>query len=171
MTGSYSYSQTFTLTHAKHLASKVVSDLYQCRNFYGEPSEAQIVKYQEELIVMLSGGYVKEYEFGFKRDDQRIVSWQYHVNASGDLVGGGSDDRSGGIYARANTHGATYFNFMSYSQAWFDLNSGERANVKSKHPIDRSTGYLPEDGHGYWHTDRTYSSAGVVIERKTFRPS
>ncbi|EAR25266.1 hypothetical protein A20C1_01721 [marine actinobacterium PHSC20C1] len=169
MTGSYSVSQTFTLTHAKHLASKVVSDLYQCRNFYGEPSEAQIARYQEELIVMLAGGYVKEYEFGFKKRDQRIVSWQYRVNASGDLVGG-ADDRSGGIYARADISGATHFNFMSYSQAWFDLSSDETDTVKSKHPVDRNTGDLPSDGNGYWHTDRTYSSAGVAIERKTFRP-
>lgn len=169
MTSSYSISETFTLTHAKHLASKVVSDLYQCRNFYGEPSEAQITKYQDELIVMLAGGYVNEYEFGFQKNDQRIVSWQYRVNTSGDLVGG-IDNRSGGIYARANTSGATHFNFISYSQAWFDLNSSEQINVKSKHPIDRSTGNLPSDGAGYWHTDRTYSSAGVAIERKTFRP-
>lgn len=169
MTGSYSVSGTFSLTHAKYLASKVVSDLYQCRNFYGEPSEAQISDYQDELIVMLAGGYLKEYEFGFKKNDQRIVSWQYRVNASGDLVGG-NDDRSGGIYARADIRGATHFNFMSYSQAWFDLSSNEQSNVKSKHPIDRGTGYLPSDGAGYWHTDRTYSSAGVAIERKTFRP-
>jgi hypothetical protein len=169
MTGSYSVSQTFTLTHAKHLASKVVSDLYQCRNFYGEPSEAMIAKYQDELIVMLAGGYVKQYEFGFKQNDQRVVSWQYGVNASGDLVGG-ADDRSGGIYARADISGANYFNFMSYTQAWFDLSQSEQDTVKSQHPISRSTGHLPSDGSGYWRTDRTYSSAGVAIERKTFRP-
>ncbi len=170
MTSSYSTSQTFTLTHAKHLASKVVSDMYQCRNFYGEPSEAQIVNYQEELIVMLAGGYVKEYEFGFKKNDQRIISWQYRVNASGDLVGG-TDDRSGGIYARANVAGAIHFNFMSYTPAWFALTASEKSTIKAKHPVSRSTGDLPGDGSGYWHTDRTYSSAGVAIERKTFRPS
>ena len=169
MTGSYSVSQTFTLTHAKYLASKVVSDLYQCRNFYGEPSEAMVTKYQDELIVMLAGGFVNEYEFGFKKNDQRIVSWQYRVNASGDLVGG-TDNRSGGIYARANISDAIYFNFMSYAQSWFALSQEERDAVRSKHPVNRSTGRLPADGSGYWHTDRTYSSAGVAIERKTFRP-
>ena len=169
MTNSYSTSETFTLTHAKHLASKVVSDLYQCRKFYGEPSEAQIARYQDELIVMLAGGYVKDYEFGFKKNDLRVVSWQYLVNASGDLVGG-ADDRSGGIYARADISGATHFNFMSYSQAWLDLASNEQSIVRTKHSINRNAGYLPSDGSGYWQTDRTYSSAGVAIERKTFRP-
>lgn len=170
MSGSYSVSQTFTLTHAKHLASRVTSDLYQCHNFYGEPSAEQVTRYEEELIVMLVGSYIREYEFGFKKNDQRIVSWQYRVNSSGDLVGG-SDDRSGGIYARADISGATYFNFMSYSQAWFDLTFDARNDVKSEHSVERSTGQLPGDGSGYWHTDRTYSSAGVAIERRTFRPA
>ncbi|WP_375406800.1 hypothetical protein [uncultured Amnibacterium sp.] len=169
MTGSYSVSQTFTLTHAKHLASKVVSDLYQCCKFYGEPSESQIEKYQEELIVMLAGGYVKEYEFGFKKSGNRILSWQYRVSPSGDLVGG-ADNRSGGIYARADVSGATHFNFMSYSQAWFDLNAAGKGAVNAKHPIERSVGELPNDGNGYWATDRTYGSGGIAIERKTFRP-
>ena len=169
MTGSSSRSQTFSSTHARYLASKVVSDLYQCGNFYGEPSESQIIRYQDELIVMLAGGHVREYEFGFKRNGARVVSWQYVVNSSGDLVGG-TDNRSGGLYARASTAGATYFNFMSYAQRWFDLPSVDRADVKAKHSIDRGVGELPADGDGYWITDRTYSSAGVALERKTFRP-
>lgn len=169
MTGSYTTAQTFTLTHAKYLASKVISDMYQCRNFYNRPSETAVSNYQDELVAMLAGGYVKHYEFGFKNNDQRILSWQYQISTGGDLVGG-SDDRSGGIYARAHIDGAVYFNFMSYSQAWFDLSSTERDAVKSKHSITRSTGELPGDGDGYWHTDRTYSNAGVAVERKTFRP-
>jgi hypothetical protein len=168
MTGSYSASETFSLTHAKYLASKVVSDLYQCSNFYGEPSDAEIARYQDELVVMLDGGFVREYEFGFKKDDRRVVSWQYRVNASGDLAGG-SDQRSGGMFARADVSGATIFNFMSYTPAWFDLSDSERATVKAKHAVNRGTGSLPGDGNGYWQTDRTYSSAGVVVERKTYR--
>lgn len=170
MTSSYSFSETFTLTHAKYLASKVVSDLYQCKNFYGSPTDTQIESYRKELIVMLAGGYVSEYEFGFKRNDQRIVSWQYRVSAGGDLVGG-SDDRSGGIYARAKTAGASIFNFMSYSTNWHALNATDQALVKAKHPVNRGIGALPGDGSGYWKTDRVYSNAGTAIERRTFIPS
>lgn len=169
MTSSYSTSESFTLTHAKYLASKVVSDLYQCSRLYGQPSKAAVSNYEGELVVMLSAGYVEDYEFGFKKSDERIVSWRYSVSSGGDLVGG--DDRSGGLYARASVVGATYFNFMSYSGAWFALTEAQRTAVKSKHSVNRTTGSLPSDGAGTWQIDRSYSSAGVAIERKTFRPS
>lgn len=169
MTMSSTITTVFTRTHAKHLASKVVSDLYQCHSFYAHPSEAEIANYHEELIVMLAGGYVSTYEFGFTRGDQRVVAWQYCVSASGDLVGG-TDDRSGGVYARADTRGADYYNFMSYSSSWFELTDAERGSVGSEHPIDRTAGELPSDGIGYWVTDRTYTSSGVSVERKTYRP-
>lgn len=169
MTTSYSTSETFTLTHARHLASKVVADMYQCHRFYGEPSESMIPRYQDELIVMLAGRYVKDYEFGFKHNGQRVVSWQYRVTASGDLVGG-SDDRSGGIYARASVAGAVFFNFMNYTSAWYALTEAQQASVKAQHPVSRSTGTLPDDGAGYWETERRYSSGGVEIARRSFRP-
>ncbi len=35
---AYTYTTTFTLSHAKHLASKVVADLYQCSLLYDHPS-------------------------------------------------------------------------------------------------------------------------------------
>ena len=55
MTTSATATQTFTLTHAKYLASKVVSDMYQCSRLYGSPSADQIANYEKELVVMLAG--------------------------------------------------------------------------------------------------------------------
>jgi hypothetical protein len=118
---------------------------------------------------MLVGKYVKEYEFGFKRNGLRVLCWQYKVNSSGDLVGG-KDDRSGGIYSRAEVADATFYNSMSYTDAWFNLSEPDKDEVRAQHSIERTTGTLPGDGTGYWVTDRTYSSSGVAFERKTFRP-
>ena len=164
-------SQSFTRTHAKYLASKVVADLYQCARLYGRPSADSIPDYEAELIELLVGGYVDEYEFGFKQSGKRVVSWQYSVTAGGDLVGGGTDDSAGGVYARAKVAGADYFNFLSYSQKWFDLASSDRDRIKGTLPFSRSTGALPADGNGYWVQDRTYSSSGTSVARRTFRPS
>jgi hypothetical protein len=113
-------------------------------------------------------GYVSEYEFGFKRDGKRIVSWQYEVK-DGDLVGGG-DDRSGGIYARADVLGASYYNFMTYSLKWSMLSHSEQEAFEASLPFIRADGSLPSDGSGYWTADRTYTRGGVAIARRTFRP-
>ena len=169
MTLSATATQTFTRTHAKHLALKVISDLYQCHCYYKEPSESDVAAYQDELIVMLAGGYVSAYEFGFERNNQRVVAWQYRVNALGDLVGG-ADDLSGGVYTRAGISGASYFNHMTSSTGWSNLTTAERLAVRAEHSIDRVVGDLPADGAGYWFADRTYTSGGVAMERRTFRP-
>ncbi len=44
MTGSFTIteSQTFTITHARHMAAKVATDLRRLRSFYGKPSDKEI---------------------------------------------------------------------------------------------------------------------------------
>lgn len=164
-------TQSFTRTNAKYLASKVVTDLYQCARLYGRPSTDSIADYEAELIELVVGGYVDKYEFGFKQDGKRVVSWHYTVTAGGDLVGGGTDDSAGGVYARAKVVGADYFNFLSYSQKWFGLTSSDRDRIKRALPFTRSAGTLPADGNGYWVQDKTYLSSGTSVARRTFRPS
>jgi hypothetical protein len=167
MSYSYTTTESFTIAHARRLAAKVSADMEQCRRLYGKPSAANIAEYQEELTVMLHGGYVSEYEFGFKTtEDRRVVSWKYAVSADGDLQGG----RSGGLYTQANISNASLFNFMSYSDDWFALDAAERDKVKGKHTVRRVTGEPPADGSGWWVRDKTYSAGGVAIERQEFRP-
>src|SRR6266699_3763453 len=111
MTSTYTTSETFTLTHARRLAAKVAADMHQCQRFYRQPTEKQIENYQQELVVLLHGGYVKSYEFGFQtKDERRVVSWSYTVSPSGDLEGG----RSGGLFPSADISDAALFNFLTY---------------------------------------------------------
>jgi hypothetical protein len=160
-------TESFTLTNAKKLAAKVIADMYQCRRLYDRPSESDIEEFHAELIVLLAGHYVSEYEFGFKTAaGKRIVSWQYTVTAAGDLQGG----RSGGLYAAANVGSAQFFNFLWSSAEWRTLTTAEQAKVNAQHPVDRTVGNPPTDGSGRWVRDRQYVSGGVAIERKEFRP-
>jgi hypothetical protein len=67
MTSSFTTTATFTRTHAKQLAAKVVADLYQCAVLYEQPPPSHITDYETELIELLAGEYVAKYEFGFKK--------------------------------------------------------------------------------------------------------
>src|SRR5260370_28427074 len=110
MSSTYTTSESFTLTHAHRLAARVAADMHQCQRFYSRPTDTEIESYQEELIVLLHGGYIKSYEFGFKtRDERRVVSWHYTVGPSGDLEGG----RSGGLFPAADVSGAVWFNLLT----------------------------------------------------------
>lgn len=162
------YTQTFTRTEAAYLASKVGSDLHQCATLYGQPTPAKVEEYKTELIERLVKGYVASYEFGFKKGGKRIVSWQYEVR-NGNLVGG-NDDRPGRVYARADVAGASYYNFLSNSPAWDALTSSQRDSFVATLPFARVAGYLPDDGIGYWTSDKTYARGGVEVARRTYRP-
>ena len=166
MTSTYTTSSTFTRTNAEYIASKVVADLGGMRDYYGRPTDSQIWDYYGELAELLVGGYVASVEYGFKRSDRRVVTLYYEVLADGSLA----DGRSGGVYARASVLDTVWFSFLTYSWKWDSLQAADQRNIEAGLPIKRSYGQAPQDGSGYWVTDRSYSSQGVGTQRRTFRP-
>lgn len=170
---SYSYTtsntatEAFTLTHAKYLASKVTADMFRCQQNYGLPVDSQINNYGTELALMLRGGYVSEYEFGFQWEGKRLVSWHYVVSGSTIHT---TDDRPGRIISGVNITGSLFFNFMTYSSSWAKLDQHERDEVRKESPVYRPDGVPPRDGQGYWANDLAYFSTGVSLNRRTFRP-
>ena len=169
MTTSYTRTETttFTLTHAKELASKVAADLHICSGYYGYPSLDSVRGYEAELAELLRGRYVEKYEFGFKRDGKRILCWHYQVASDGSLEGNGNP---GKLVATVDVSGASFYNYMWRSDAWHNLPAAERAKIESTLPFQRVGADAPADGSGYWVADHAYSSGGVALTRKTFRP-
>ena len=68
-----SVSESWTLTNAKYLASKVTTDMWRCRQNYGLPSETAINDYGTELALRLRDGFVSKYEFGFEIENERLL--------------------------------------------------------------------------------------------------
>jgi hypothetical protein len=164
---SFTTTTTFTRTNARYLASKIAADLRQLRGFYRRPSEETIEDLYEELTEMLSGGYVATFEAGFRKNDRRVVTVSYTVTARGSS----DDERAGGIYARADVSGASWFTFMSYSLPWWQLTDNQRQRIRDSVPIDRTPGSEPTDGDGYWEAGRSYESGGTSASRRGFRPT
>jgi hypothetical protein len=162
-------SESFTLTKAKYLASKVAADMRRCQQLYGAPSDASINDYGTELALMLRDGYVSTYEFGYVRhsDDERVLTWRYSVDSSGNLT---SDDRPGRILAGVNITGATMRNRLCHSAAWYLLTSEQQAAVEQCMPFQRLA--RPDYGSslGIWQSDLYYSSSGTLMRRQTFKP-
>lgn len=160
-------SESFTLTHAKYLASKVTTDMLRCQQLYGSPSNTQINNYGTELALLLCGGYVAAYEFGFQLNDRRLVSWRYTADDSGLSS---ADDRPGRIVSGVDVAEASFFNQLTHSSAWVFLEERERERIEARLPIQRVTKDGPKDGLGYWENDRCYTANGVSLPRSTFRP-
>ena len=68
-----------------------------------------------------------------------------------------------------NITGATFFNFLTFSDSWFRLSPPQRKAVEQKLPFIRADGTLPREVGGYWTSDRTYAAGGVALERSVFR--
>lgn len=163
---SYSYAETFSRTHARRLAGRVTTDLRLSHIFYGRPTESRLEDYRTELEELLTGGYVDQYQFGFKRNGRVVWSLRYVVGPDGLLTGTGI---AGGVPVGEDITGATFFNFLTFSDSWSWLSSAEREAVEEKLPFIRTDGTLPSDEGGYWVSDRVYADGGVALERTVFR--
>ena len=169
MTTSYTVSSTaaFTITHARHLAAKVATDLKRIQRFYGEPSDLEISQYEEELIELLRAGYLATVTYGFREDGVWIEPTLRYT--SRDLsYGDGADDDPGRVRPWANVSGAVFYSYLTYSAAWFELSEQQKATFRKRLPFLREGAPEPQV-RGILRTDRTYSAGGRALDRGSVR--
>lgn len=166
MSTTYTYSQSFTRTHARYLASKVAADLRQMRLFYGEPSDEKIDNFVEELVELLVGGYLDSVDYGFRRNDAWVVALHYKVRSDGTLD---ADDRAGRVPIGADISGASWYSYLRHNSAWSRLTQAERDRIESLIPVKRGHAGEPNVGSGVWVQDRIYSSNGTSFTRLTLK--
>jgi hypothetical protein len=165
MSTSYtsSESQSFTITHARKIAVKVATDLKRIQRFYGLPNDSDIEDYEEEIVQMLKAGYLKKVSYGFKKNGSWIEpSLHFEAKDLGGLAS--ADDDPGRIRPGADISGASFYSYLTYSNAWWSLTEGERTAFKRGLPFFR--GGADEPGiNGYLSQDKTYSSGGKSVVR------
>jgi hypothetical protein len=167
MTYTYSTTESFTLTSAKHVASKVAADLRYMQALYGSPSNEWIQKYHDELVELLVGGYVDTVTYGFKRDEKWVAAIRYVADLNGNLT---ADERAGKLTYNVDAAGLSATSYLTYSKKWLlDLTEAQRNAIKSKLPFQRVTANEPGTDGGYWADDRTYSHDGGGVRRSMLR--
>jgi len=167
---SYSYtaseSVTFTITHAKHIAAKVATDLKRMQRFYGKPSDTDIENYETEVIQLLKYGYLGTVTYGFKKGDSWIEPTLIYT--ASDLDGAANDD-PGRVRPGKDISGAYFYSYLTYSSTWNNLTAEERSIFeKEELPFQRGGADEPSI-NGYLDNDRTYSSGGKALSRATVR--
>ncbi|MDH6167128.1 hypothetical protein M2282_002277 [Variovorax boronicumulans] len=169
---SYSYTvseaKTFTLTHARHLAAKVATDLKRMQRFYGSPSDTYITNLEGELTELLKHGGVSYVLYGFKRNGVWIEpTLRYDAK---DLADGSLDDDPGRVLPGKNIDGASFYSYLVHSSSWYRLSDSERQEIEARLPIQRTSAAQPTAGGSlYFADDRTYSSGGRALARSTLR--
>src|SRR5262249_53609309 len=157
-----SESVTFTLTHAKHIAAKVATDLKRMQRLYGSPDDVEIGKYEAEIVELLKWGYLGTVTYGFRKEGNFIEpALRYTAR---ELAGGSAnDDDPGRIRPGMNVSGAKFYSYLTYSTAWDLLSETEKDAFKKSLPHYRSG--APEPGiNGYLRNDLVYSAGGRALD-------
>ena len=162
-----SESTSFTLTHAKYLASKVATDLKRMQRMYGLPTDVAIASYEIELTLMLKAGYLGTVIYGYQRDGQWIEP-MLRYNAKDLLTSSGTDDDPGAIRARGNIEGAVFKSYLTNSALWSTLGQAERDAFELTLPFSRN-GVAEPGVNGVLIEDKTYSSGSRSLSRATLR--
>ncbi|HVX40442.1 MAG TPA: hypothetical protein VHB25_12795 [Gemmatimonadaceae bacterium] len=163
---TYTESATFTVTHARHIAAKVATDLKRLQRFYGSPTDSDIAAYEIEVTELLKKGYLKTVAYGYKRDGSFIEPTLRYV--ASELQSGGADDDPGRVRPGADIAGATFYSYLTYTAAWDRLSANEQAAFKDSLPFQR-TGASEPGVNGYLADDLTYSAGGRALSRATVR--
>lgn len=169
MSSSYTISstQTFTVTHARHMAAKVATDLKRMQRFYSSPSDTSIANFETEVTELLKAGYLGTVTYGFQRNSNWIEPTLRYT--ARDLASAATnDDDPGRVRPGADVSGASFGSYLTYSFAWTALTQTQRNSFEAALPFSRSG--APEPGvAGYLASDRTYSSGGRALDRSTVR--
>lgn len=159
---------TFTVTHARHIAAKVTTDLKRMQRFYGKPTDERIAQFEGEVIELLRQGYLGTVTYGFRRKNEWVEpALRYTAK---DLISGNIDDDPGRVPPNLNIVGAEFHSYLTYSSAWGRLTEAERQAVESKLPLQRTGAPEPKASAGsYFVDDKTYSSGGRTLGRSSIR--
>jgi hypothetical protein len=164
---SFTESTTFTVTHARHMAAKVATDLKRMQRFYGSPSDKRIAEFEAEVTELIRAGYLGTVTYGFQRNGKWIEPTLRYT--ARDLVGASAnDDDPGRIRHNANVGGATFKSYLTHSAAWHQLTQAQRDSCEATLPISRS-GAAEPGVSGYLANDRSYSSGGRALDRALVR--
>lgn len=156
-------TNTFTVTNAKYLASKIAADLYQMQQFYGKPSLAEIDDYVDEVVALMRDGYLHSVDYGFKKNGVWLFALSYEISSDGSV-----DDNPGRLALGADISGATWGSYLRTNSKFANLNLSERQKIKDSIAIKRNNADDPQIGTTSQY-DRSYSSGNVDLNRKTIK--
>jgi Bacterial HORMA domain family 1 len=169
MTDAYtiSDSESFTVTHARHMAAKVATDLKRMQRLYGSPSDSNITDYEAEIVELMKAGYLGTVWYGYRRNGNWIEPTLRYT--ARDLFGSAAnDDDPGRVRPGADISGAKFYSYLTYGCAWNNTTAPERAAFEKRLPFQRNG--TPEPGiSGYMNDDRTYSAGGRALSRASLR--
>jgi hypothetical protein len=169
MSATYTRSiiETFTLLHARIIASKIATDLQRFQRFYGKPTDQKISDYELEITQLLKHDVVSEVVYGFRRSGKWTeAAVRYKALPGGTLE---ADDDPGKIRPGMDVAGALFTSFLTHNDSWSAKSVAQQQAIEAELPFRRGTGDAPTLEVGYWYDDKNYIAGGRGVGRSTVR--
>jgi hypothetical protein len=164
VTSSLTRSASFTITDARHVASKVGADLRTLNSVYGAPPLGDIDSYVEEVALLLKAGYLNTVDYGFKSGDVWKLRLRYTATIGGQL----RDDTPGRLPYDAPVAGVPFYSYLRYSTAFLLLDDQVQHAFKLTLPIARTGADEPGLTGGTYGTAATYARNGQGVGRQVW---
>jgi Bacterial HORMA domain family 1 len=164
MTYSLTLSASFTITDARHVASKVGADLRNLNSVYGAPALGSIDDFVEEVAQLLKAEYLNTVDYGFKSNDGWKLRLRYTATIGGQL----RDDTPGRLPYDALVNGLPFYSYLRYNSAFQALDSAEQRVFEATLPVERSGAEEPGLGVGSYGTSASYARNGQGVGREVW---
>ncbi len=164
MTYSATRSASFTITDARHVASKIGADLRNLNTVYGKPPLTSIDDYVEEVALLLRDGYLNTVDFGFKSGDVWKLRLRYTATIGGSL----RDDNPGRLPYDAPVAGVPFYSYLTYSSPFNALTYDKQTAYKATLPFQRTGADEPSLGGGTYGTAASYARNGHGVGRDVY---
>ncbi len=167
MSSSFTITETssFTVSHAKHIAAKVATDLKRIQRFYDRPSDLDIDRFEREIVELLRRGFLSKVTYGFQDNGNWVEPTL--VYTARDMALSQNDD-PGRVRPGRDVSDLPFCSFLEYSSDWFQLSDAEQSEFKKGLPLERRTGSSPGIS-GYLENDLGYTSGGKSLSRASVR--
>lgn len=166
MTGSYTRSASFTITDARYVGGKIGADLRILHNYFGKPPLSSIDDYVEEVALLLRDGYLDTVDYGFR--DVGSNAWKLRLRYKATLGGQLTDGRPGNLPDSTDLADCSFYSYLTYSSAFLNLTSSEKADAKKALPINRTTADAPTALAGTSTTGHGYARNGAGVARDVY---
>lgn len=165
-TSTFTDSTTFTISHARHIAAKIATDLTRIQRIYGGIFDPTIADYEAEAITFMQHGFLGYVWYGFNRNGLWVEPTLKYT--SKEVYGDAIDDSPGKIRPGADVSGARFTSFLSYNHSWWNLTPDQRSAIEASLPFRRVAG-TESSVYGYLSNDKTYSAGGRTLDRHAVR--
>ena len=162
-------SNTFNVTHARHITARIASDLARLTSFYPtELTNERILAFQDEATEYLKAGYLDSVVYGFRKESEDywgvkssewVLALKYVVE-NGDLSGGSS--APGGILPGIDVESSNFHSFLSPNYSFYLLDDNSKKRFEDNLPLQRGEGRAPTAN---WRQDRAYGQGGKHVDR------